>query len=42
MQLTLTITLNIEHGEIATQDRQGAIDEGFVGVSVRLRISDVL
>ena len=41
-QLTLTITSNIEHGEIATQDGQGAIDEGFVGVSVRLRNLDLL
>ena len=42
MQLTLTITSKIEHGEIATQDGQGAIDEGFVGVSVRLRNLDLL
>ena len=41
-QLTLTITSNIKHGEIATQGGQGAIDEGFVGVSVRLRKLDLL
>ena len=40
--LTVAITSNIAHGERATQDGEGPIDEGFVGVSVRLRNSDVL
>ena len=40
--LTVAITSNIAHGDRATQDGEGPIDEGFVGVSVRLRNSDVL
>ena len=40
--LTVAITSNIAHGERATQDEEGFIDEGFIGVSVRLRNLDVL
>ena len=42
MPLTVAITSNIAHGEIATQGGEGPIDEGFAGVSVRLRNSDML
>ena len=42
MPLTVAITSNIAHGERATQDGEGPIDEGFIGVSIRLRNSDVL
>ena len=40
--LTVVITSNIAHRERATQEGKGPIDEGFIGVSVRLRNSDVL
>ena len=40
--LTAAITSNIAHGERATQDGEGPIDEVFVGVSIRLRNSGVL
>ena len=40
--LTVAITSNIAHGERATQDGERPIDEGFVGVIVTLRNSDVL
>ena len=40
--LTVAITSNITHGERAAQDGEGPIDEGFMGVSVILRNSDVL
>ena len=39
MPLTVTIISNIAHGEISTQDGEGPINEGFVGVSVILRNS---
>ena len=42
MSLTVAITSNTARGERATQDGEGFIDEGFIGVSVRLRNLDVL
>ena len=42
MSLIVVINSNTVHGERATQDEEGPIDEGFIGVSVRLRNSDVL
>ena len=42
MPLKVAIASNAAHGEIATQDREGPTDEGFIIVIVRLRNSDVL